>query len=131
MRGSAENIKKLISLSNHKWSCNMREMSACISVFIIIKTPTLQLPLSVLPWFLKKGEAAMRNFSLNKVQLLPGDLNASQWNFPCLQPFVLLKGPGTRHVTVRAKNTSVSKCSTKYLQDTQIKWLQASSAGFD
>lgn len=73
----------------------------------------------------------MRNFSLNKVQLLPGDLNASQWNFPCLQSIVLLKGPGTRHVTVRAKNTSLSECSTKYLQDTQIKWLQASSAGFE
>lgn len=73
----------------------------------------------------------MRNFSLNRVQLLPGDLNAAQWNFPCLQSFVLLKGPGTRHVTVRAKNTSLSECSTKYLQDTQIKWLQASSAGFE
>lgn len=73
----------------------------------------------------------MRNVSLNKVQLLPGDSNASQWNFPCLQPFVLLEGPGTRHVTVRAKNTSLFECSTKYLQDTQIKWLQGSSAGFD
>lgn len=75
----------------------------------------------------------MRNFSLNRVQLLPGDLNAAQWNFPCLQSFVLLKGPGTRHVTARAKKktTSLSECSTKYLQDTQIKWLQASSAGFE
>lgn len=45
----------------------------------------------------------MRNFSLNRVQLLPGDSNASQWNFPCLQSFVLLRGPATRHVTVRAK----------------------------
>lgn len=73
----------------------------------------------------------MRYFSLNRVQLLPGDLNAAQWNFPCLQSFVLLKDPGTRHVTVRAKYTSLSECSTKYLQDTQIKWLQASSAGFE
>lgn len=73
----------------------------------------------------------MRNFSVNGVQFLLGDPNASQWNFPCLQPFVLLKDPGTRHATARAKNTSVSECSTKYLQDSQIKWLQASSAGFD
>lgn len=50
----------------------------------------------------------MRYFSLNRVQLLPGDLNAAQWNFPCLQSFVLLKDPGTRHVTVRAKYTSLS-----------------------
>lgn len=96
-------------------------------------TLTMQLPLSILPCLNKekRRESAARNFSLNRVQLLPGDLNASQWNFPCLQSFVLLKGPGTRHVTVRAKSTSVSECSTKYLQDIQIKWRQASSAVFD
>lgn len=99
-------------------------------MLIAIKERTLQLPLSILPCFLKKGEATMRNFSLNRVQLLPGDSNASQWNFPCLQPFVLLKGPGTRHVTVKAKNTPVSECSTKYLPDTQIKWLQQVQQGW-